>query len=198
MTPIFATFDRLPMSPLTPIIPASKPPRYLTFTLGTESYGLPILQVREIIRLCPITPAPNMPAHLRGVINLRGTVIPVLDLRAKFSMPTAEYGERACIIVLQLKATASRPTLLGIMVDTVDEILPFTEAEIEPCPDFGSSTSAKYVRGMATVENGVKTLLEIERIFEEEGTITLTAADIIPPGQKLHPPFPRPSLPDQS
>ena len=84
--------------------PAAGEGRYLTFSLGDESYGLPVLNVREIIRLCPITPVPRMPPHVKGVINLRGTVIAVLDLRAKFQLPSKDYGERTCIIVVQVAA----------------------------------------------------------------------------------------------
>jgi len=163
------------------VVTEAKPERYLTFNLGSESYGLPVLHVREIIRLCQITPVPNMPPHVRGVINLRGTVIPVLDLRAKFSMAPAEYGDRACIIVMQLGSSSGRPTLIGVIVDAVEEVVQLAASQIEPCPDFGGSASTRYIRGVATIQGGVKTLLETEKIFQEEGTITLTAADIMPP-----------------
>ena len=163
------------------VVTEAKPERYLTFNLGSESYGLPVLHVREILRLCQITPVPNMPPHVRGVINLRGTVIPVLDLRAKFSMAPAEYGDRACIIVMQLGSSSGRPTLIGVIVDAVEEVVQLAASQIEPCPDFGGSASTRYIRGVATIQGGVKTLLETEKIFQEEGTITLTAADIMPP-----------------
>src|SRR6187401_314680 len=92
---------------------AAKPGRYLTFKLGQESYGLPELGVREIIRLCPITPVPKMPKYIKGVINLRGKVIPILDLRAKFQLSSDSYGERACIIVVQLGSLPAAVTLMG-------------------------------------------------------------------------------------
>jgi purine-binding chemotaxis protein CheW len=159
----------------------TKSPRFLTFTLGQESYGLPVLHVREIIRICPITPVPNMPPHVRGVINLRGTVIAVLDLRAKFSMAPVPPGERACIIVLQLGVNSTRPTLIGIIVDAVEEVVQLSNSEIEPCPDFGGSTASQYILGVATLRGGVKTLLEIEKIFAEEGAISWQLLERLPP-----------------
>ncbi len=98
----------------------------MTFTLGGESYGLPVLSVREIIRLCPITPVPRMPAHIKGVINLRGKVIAVFDLRAKFQLATTSYGERACIIVVQVAAPSGGNTLMGAIVDAVEEVVQLT------------------------------------------------------------------------
>ena len=96
--------------------PAATAGRYLTFTLGDESYGLPVLNIREIIRLSPITPVPRMPAHVKGVINLRGTVIAVFDLRAKFRLSTTSYGERTCIIVVQVATPSGGSTLMGAIV----------------------------------------------------------------------------------
>ena len=165
----------------------TKSTRFLTFTLGQESYGLPVLHVREIIRICPITPVPNMPSHVRGVINLRGTVIAVLDLRAKFSMASVPAGERACIIVLQLGVASNRPTLIGIIVDAVEEVVQLGNSEIEPCPDFGDSTASQYILGIATLQGGVKTLLEIEKIFAEEGAITWQLMEHLPVNQETRP-----------
>ena len=177
------------MNPLfsSPTVLPSKAGRYLTFTLGREAYGLPVLNVREIIRLCPITPVPNMPSHVRGVINLRGTVIAVLDLRAKFSMAPAEYGDRACIIVLQLGSQTDRKTLIGVIVDAVEEVIQLQEGEIEPCPDFGNPNTTQYILGVATVRGGVKTLLQIEKIFAEEGAITWQLLEHLPVNQEIRP-----------
>ena len=166
---------------------SSSASKYVTFTLGQESYGLPVLHVREIIRICPITPVPNMPPHVRGVINLRGTVIAVLDLRAKFSMVPVPPGERACIIVLQLGVASTRPTLIGIIVDAVEEVVQLGNSEIEPCPDFGGSTASQYILGVATIRGGIKTLLEIEKIFAEEGAISWQLLERLPPAQETQP-----------
>lgn len=160
-----------------PVPGAAKPGRYLTFKLGHESYGLPVLGVREIIRLCPITPVPKMPAYIKGVINLRGKVIPILDLRAKFQLASESYGERACIIVVQVGAAPAAVMLMGAIVDAVEEVVQLTEAELEPTPDFGGSPDTGYILGMATIHGGVKTLLHLEKVFLEEGLLTLIAAE---------------------
>ena len=150
-----------------------KPGRYLTFKLGRESYGLPVLGVREIIRLCPITPVPRMPEYIKGVINLRGKVIPILDLRAKFQLSTESYGERACIIVVQVGAPPASIMLMGAIVDAVEEVIQLGETELEPTPDFGGSPNTDYILGMATIHGGVKTLLDLDKVFLKEGVLTL-------------------------
>ena len=154
---------------------AAKPGRYLTFRLGRESYGLPVLGVREIIRLCPITPVPRMPAYIKGVINLRGKVIPILDLRAKFQLANEDCGERVCIVVVQVGETPATVTLMGAIVDAVEEVVQLSEAELEPTPDFGGSPDTAYILGMATIHGGVKTLLDLDKVFLKEGLLTLVS-----------------------
>jgi purine-binding chemotaxis protein CheW len=163
---------------VAPPAAAAKPGRYLTFTLGRESYGLPVLGVREIIRLCPITPVPRMPAYIKGVINLRGKVIPILDLRAKFQLSTESYGERACIIVVQLGAPPANVMLMGAIVDAVEEVVQLVEADLEPTPDFGGTPDTDYILGMATVHGGVKTLLDLDKVFLKESLLTLVSPAI--------------------
>jgi len=155
--------------------PAAEAGRYLTFGLGDESYGFPVLKVREIIRLCPITPVPRMPAYVKGVINLRGTVIPVFDLRAKFQFATTSYGERSCIIVVQVATPSGENTLIGTIVDAVEEVVHLTAADIEAAPDFGGAPDTQCILGLATIQGGVKTLLNIEKIFLEDGSFSLTS-----------------------
>lgn len=145
--------------------------RYLTFTLGEESYGFPVLKVREIIRLCPITPVPQMPLYVKGVINLRGTVIPVFDLRAKLQFATTNYGERACIIVVQATLPSGEPTLIGAIVDAVEEVVHLSPTDIEAAPDFGGAPDTQCILGLATIQGGVKTLLNIEKIFLTDGSV---------------------------
>lgn len=159
-----------------PAAAAAKPGRYLTFKLGRESYGLPVLGVREIIRLCPITPVPGMPAYIKGVINLRGKVIPVLDLRAKFQLASEDHGERACIIIVQVGAPPAAVMLMGAIVDAVEEVVQLSEAELEPTPDFGGSPNTDYIFGMATIQGGVKTLLDLDKVFLTEGLLTLVSS----------------------
>jgi len=155
--------------------PIAQAGRYLTFTLGEESYGFPVLKVREIIRLCPITPVPRMPAYVKGVINLRGTVIPVFDLRAKLQFATTSYGERACIIVLQATLPSRETTLIGAIVDAVEEVVHLSAAEIEATPDFGGTPDTQCILGLATIKGGVKTLLNIEKIFRDDGFLPVAS-----------------------
>ena len=157
----------------SPPTSGAKPGRYLTFSLGRESYGLPVLGVREIIRLCPITPVPRMPEYIKGVINLRGKVIPILDLRAKFQLSIESYGERACIIVVQIGAPPAPIMLMGAIVDAVEEVVQLGETELEPTPDFGGTPNTDYILGMATIHGGVKTLLHLDKVFLKEGLLTL-------------------------
>ncbi len=164
-----------PDSP-TSLIGAAKPGRYLTFKLGQESYGLPVLGVREIIRLCPITVVPRMPAYIKGVINLRGKVIPILDLRAKFQLASEGYGDRACIIIVQVGAPPGPVMLMGAIVDAVEEVVQLGDRELEPTPDFGGSPNTEYILGMATIHGGVKTLLDLDKVFLTEGLLTLASS----------------------
>jgi purine-binding chemotaxis protein CheW len=138
--------------------------KYLTFQLGNEEFGIRVLKVREIMGLQEITAVPQTPAHVKGVINLRGKVIPVIDLRLKFGLANAEYGQRTCIIVAQVQGE-SGPILMGVVVDGVSEVLNLTGAEIEDTPDFGEDAAGKYLLGMAKVKGKVKILLDIDRVL---------------------------------
>ncbi|MFP4159579.1 MAG: chemotaxis protein CheW [Desulfobacterales bacterium] len=141
--------------------------KYLTFLLGDESYGIEILKVQEIIGMQTITRIPRTPEYVKGVINLRGKVIPVIDLRLRFGMEAAEVSRKTCIIVVQVsKADAS--VTMGIVVDEVSEVLEISSGEIEPAPGFGTSVETSFILGMAKTENSVKILLDIDRIMSEE------------------------------
>jgi len=135
--------------------------KFLTFTLGREEYGLPVLKVREIIKVMDITPVPQVPAHVRGVINLRGKVIPIVDLRLKFGMPWRDYGERNCIIVVDVAAVG----LLGIVVDAVSEVVNVTAADVEDAPAVGDLASREYLLGLAKMKGTVKILLDLDRVL---------------------------------
>jgi purine-binding chemotaxis protein CheW len=137
--------------------------KYLTFTLANEDYGLEILKVREIIGLMDITAIPQTPAYVKGVINLRGKVIPVIDLRLKFGLPPMEYGERTCIIVVEVR-TPTSSVQMGVVVDTVSEVLNINGAEIESAPSFGTRVDTKYILGLAKVRGAIKILLDIDQV----------------------------------
>jgi len=137
--------------------------KYLVFKLGREEFGSQVMKVREIMGVQDITAVPQRPAYVKGVINLRGKVIPVVDLRLKFNLPEVEYTQRTCIIVVQVQGEA--PILMGVVVDGVVEVLNLTASEIEDTPDFGSGLPAPCLLGMAKVKDKVKILLNIDRVL---------------------------------
>jgi purine-binding chemotaxis protein CheW len=139
--------------------------KHLTFVLGQEHYGVPVLKVREIIRLCEITPVPNMPAFVKGVVNLRGKIIPVTDLRVKFGLSSAADTDLTCIVVVQVALADQSHKLMGLIVDGVEEVVNLTAAEIEPTPDFGAEFTAHHILGMAKVKGVVKALLDIDQVL---------------------------------
>ena len=136
--------------------------KYLTFSLSDEEYGLEILKVREIIGIMDITVVPQTPPHVKGVINLRGKVIPVVDLRLKFGMPEAEYTDATCVIVVDVGMLA------GIIVDTVQEVLDIDASQIDPPPPLGAAVDTTFLLGMGKVRDSVKILLDINKVFDEE------------------------------
>lgn len=141
--------------------------KYLTVALDKESYGLAVLKVREIIRMQKITPVPQMPEFVKGVINLRGRVIPIIDLRVKFGL-AAEFAERTCIVVVQVKLPTNQNVQMGLIVDSVEEVVNLAANEIEPTPDFGTRIDTGYILGMAKIKGVVKTLLDIDRVVAPE------------------------------
>jgi len=141
--------------------------KYLTFSLESEEYGIGILKVKEIIGMLPITSVPRTPEFVKGVINLRGKVIPVIDLRSKFDMKSISYNDRTCIIVVEIDAAEST-VLIGIVVDTVSEVLNIKEDEIEETPAFGTKLDTRYILGMAKQDGGVKILLNIDKVLSSD------------------------------
>lgn len=139
--------------------------KHLTFVLGREHYGVPVLKVREIIRLCDITPVPQMPDYIKGVLNLRGKIIPVADLRVKFRLASTENTDLTCIVVVQVALADKTTTLMGLIVDAVEEVVNLAASDIEPTPDFGGTVEADYILGMAKVKGQVKALLDIDRVI---------------------------------
>ncbi len=138
--------------------------KYLTFRLGREEFGIQVLHVREIMGVQDITGVPGMPAHLKGVINLRGKIIPVVDLRVKFAFPEAPFEQTTCIIVVQVIQDGQQ-ALIGLIVDGVCEVLNFASADIENAPDFGEDIDTPFVLGIAKYKGTVKILLKIEDVL---------------------------------
>ena len=143
---------------------AAREGKYLTFSLAGEEYGIGILKVREIIGMMSITPVPQTPEFVKGVINLRGKVIPVIDLRLRFGLDATAYTERTCIIVVEIHGeSGSIPR--GIVVDAVSEVLNIRSADIENTPSFGVKLNTDFILGMAKTEGGVKILLDIDKVL---------------------------------
>lgn len=149
--------------------------KYLTFTLANEEYGIGILKIKEIIGMMPITTVPQTPEFVKGVINLRGKVIPVLDLRLRFGMNAMDYTERTCIVVVEIQG-ASATIQIGLVVDAVSEVLNIKEGDIEETPTFGTKLNTDYILGMAKMEGGVKILLDIDRVLSEKEISVLESA----------------------
>jgi len=141
--------------------------KYLSFTLADEEYGIGILKIKEIIGMMAITTVPQTPDFVKGVINLRGKVIPVIDLRLKFGMEAMDYTERTCIIVVEIEKD-SGTVQIGIVVDSVSEVLSIKGDDVEPPPTFGTKLETDYILGMAKMEGGVKILLDIDRVLNAE------------------------------
>jgi purine-binding chemotaxis protein CheW len=141
--------------------------KYLTFTLAAEEYGIGILKVKEIIGMMPITTVPQTPEYMKGVINLRGKVIPIVDLRLKFGLEAIGYTERTCIIVVEITGDGKK-IQIGILVDSVSEVLNIKAVDIENTPDFGSNLNTDYILGMAKTGGRVKILLDIDKVVSTE------------------------------
>jgi purine-binding chemotaxis protein CheW len=161
MTELIKTFDPAVKSMV------DREGKYLTFSLAGEEYGIVILKIKEIIGLMPITPIPRTPHYVKGVINLRGKVIPVVDLRLKFGMEEMTYTDRTCIIVVEIRGGAGT-VFMGIVVDSVSEVLNIKNGEIEDTPAFGTQMNTAYILGMAKMNGGVKILLDIDQVLGVE------------------------------
>jgi purine-binding chemotaxis protein CheW len=145
--------------------------QYLTFRLAQEEYGLEILKVQEIKGYSAITPIPNTPSYLKGVMNLRGTIVPVVDLRSKFSMSEADYNQFTVIIVVTVGTK-----VMGLIVDAVSDVLNIPKTDIQATPDFGSSVDARYINGMAKAGEKLVVLLDIDRVMNGVDEMQLAAA----------------------
>jgi purine-binding chemotaxis protein CheW len=148
----------------------AKAGKYLTFALGKEEFGIEILKVREIIGYMAITAVPQMPAYIKGIINLRGQVIPVVDLRSRFGMEDKEITEQTCIIVVDIHQS-SRSFFAGLVVDHVQEVLNIEKGNIDDAPQFGTDVNTNFLLGIGKVGSAIKLLLDIDCVLEGMGTL---------------------------
>ncbi len=137
--------------------------KYLTFSLGSEEYGVDIMKVREIIGIMEITAVPHTPEYIKGVINLRGRVIPILELRLRFGLELRAYDDRTCIIVVEVAGSTGH-IMIGMLVDSVSEVVNIEDDDIESPPDFGVSTDAENILGMGKIKGAVKILLDVDQV----------------------------------
>lgn len=143
--------------------------QYLTFMLDGEEYGVDILRVQEIKGWDSVTPIPNTPEYIRGVINLRGTIVPIIDLRHRFNLESVEYGPVTVVIVLRVDSlTGGKSRIMGLVVDAVSDVYNVPDDAIKPSPDFGSAVSVDFVQGLATLENAMVIILDIDRLLNED------------------------------
>lgn len=138
--------------------------KFLTFLLGNEFYGIEIRYVTEIIGIQPITEVPELPEYIRGIINLRGKIIPVMDVRLRFKKPFMEYNDRTCVIVIDIEDLS-----VGMIVDSVSEVITISEADIVPPPDI-RKTGNRYIKGIGKAGSEVKLLLDCEKLLNEDDT----------------------------
>jgi purine-binding chemotaxis protein CheW len=141
--------------------------KYLTFNLIDEHYGINVDHILQIIAIPDVTPIPKTPEFVKGVINLRGKIIPVIDLRLKFKLPSQEYNDRTSIVIIKVKVD-SNEIYIGIIVDKVLEVLDIHNQDIEKTPEFGVQLDTEYLLGMAKVKNKVVSLLNINKVLTEE------------------------------
>lgn len=141
--------------------------RYLTFPVGEETFAVAISCVNEIIGIYPITRLPEVPPHVKGIINLRGKIVPVVDLRLKFKKPAAEYDERTCVIVMETGGLSA-----GLIVDSVSEVLTIAETEIVPPPEYGANAQNRYISGIGAGDGRVTLILDADKLLDEEEAVS--------------------------
>lgn len=144
--------------------------KFLTFTLGNESYGIEIRHVTEIIGIQPVTEVPELPEYIRGIINLRGKIIPVMDVRLRFKKKFREYNDRTCVVVIDIEDVS-----IGLIVDSVSEVMSIPDTEIVAPPDVKRSGN-KYIKGIGKTGNDVKLILDCEKLLSEDELDTLSEA----------------------
>lgn len=146
----------------------NKPEQFLTFTLGDEEYGVDILRVQEIREWEPVSRIPNVPSYEKGVINLRGAIVPIIDLRDRFGLPVTAYTPLTVVIVLQLRQEDRQP-VVGFVVDQVSDVVDIATEIMSPPPEFGVGVNTRFLRGLATVGQRMIMLLEIDRVLPHQG-----------------------------
>jgi purine-binding chemotaxis protein CheW len=159
--------------------------QYLSFTLGESDHAVGILQVKEILQYDTVTKVPGVPASVRGVINLRGAVVPVIDLAVKFGLPPMPVTKRTCVLIVEASLEGER-TVMGVLADAVKEVLELGPRDVEPPPSFGTQVKVEFITGMAKVGNGFVLLLDLDRLLSahEQAAVPGTA-EAAPPAEQI-------------
>jgi len=142
--------------------------KYLTFVLATEEYAVDILRVQEIKGWSKVTTIPNTPSYICGVINLRGTIVPIIDLRVRFNLDHLEHGQMTVVVVVKVLSLHGKERTMGVVVDAVSDVYDVAETEIKPPPDFGSVISTEFIRGLATVDDKMVIVLDIDKLLNSK------------------------------
>lgn len=155
----------------------SEQQQYLTFLIGEEEYGVPVLRVREIVAYGSVTRVPSAPSWIRGVINLRGVIVPVVDLALKFGLPATRIGRRTCIVIVEV-ALVNEETAMGVLSDAVQEVATLAPEDIEPPPPFGSAVRIEFLIGMRTSGRGFLQLLDIDKVLATDELLAVTGLEV--------------------
>jgi len=175
MNAVVQTRSHLPaVAPTSALAVREEPTQYLTFQLAGESFAIGILSIKEIIEYHTLTEVPMMPASVRGVINLRGAVVPVMDLLARFGRPSSEVTKRTCIVIVEIEADEERQ-VIGVVVDAVNEVLDIDAADIEPPPSFGANIRTDFIQGMGKVKGKFVILLNVHQVLSIDDLQAATA-----------------------
>jgi purine-binding chemotaxis protein CheW len=157
---------------------AEQKTQYLAFSLGGESFAMGIRSIKEVIQYGALTEVPLMPDFIRGVINLRGAVVPVIDLSVRFGRPPTDVARRTCIVILEVTGIGGEEVELGFMVDTVSEVLEIGDSEIEPAPSFGSTLRSEFIAGVGKVAGRFVILLDVNHVLSIEEMAALTGGGL--------------------
>ena len=166
--------DKGRAQPSAPVQAGADHSQYLTFMLGGESFAIGILAIKEIIEYGGVTEVPMMPACIRGVINLRGAVVPVMDLALRFNRPASAIGKRTCIVIVEIE-TNGEQQIVGVMVDAVNAVLEIAAADVEPAPSFGTRIQPDFIAGMGKVNGKFVILLDVDNVLSADGIDGLAA-----------------------
>lgn len=158
--------------------------QYLTFLLGGEMFAFGILNIKEIIEYGDLTTVPMMPEFIRGVINLRGRAVPVMDLLMRFGRPSCAPTKRSCFVIMEIQGDDDRKQDVGVIVDAVSEVIEIPQQEIEPAPSFGNRIRADFISGMGKVNGRFVIILDVDRAWSRD-EITLPCGGEFPPGDEI-------------